>query len=131
MQTFTCYDIQSLVGATNATPSIEAGMHVQLQVPGLNHDVMATPFFAEADVYDLTFHRVDHPQGGIVKTYMDGVLINTWDGYDAVGGTAHTITVPNITLTTGEHLITFEVDGKNGASGGYLAIHGWWSLVSH
>jgi hypothetical protein len=97
------------------------------QSAAANGDVRQANFAADAGYYDLVMHRVKTDNAGIVETRLNGVLVDTTDGYSAATVDT-TITIPNITLLPGENVITWTVNGKNGASFGYRHYMGFWHL---
>lgn len=79
-----------------------------------------------ADTYTLSLRALKTSASGILKIYIDDVLVATFDLY-AASNTASTETQASITLTAGWHEIRGVVDSKNASSSDYEAR--WAKLI--
>ncbi len=90
-------------------------------------DSMTLSFEApKAGTYDLSAILTKAPDYGIHTLSVDGELIGEpFDGYNSGNAGAAVVTERHdygqVELTEGTHALTFTVDGKNSASGGFFA----------
>lgn len=128
MQSFTPHDWTKIAGAalTEAVSSDEAYV---CNGSAANGDILQIRFSCLAGTYTLVQNTLGWTSAGIQETYIDGVLVDTTDLYNAGGILKETITVAGLVLTAGPHILETRINGKNASSGGYLAYHGACSLT--
>lgn len=83
-----------------------------------NGDTWAIDFYTPlATTYKFRTDFFKDSGSGILKIYIDDVLISTTDLYDAAGVLSSVTS--SVVLTVGTHRIKYKIDGKNASSSGY------------
>lgn len=111
------------------TYSFANGEPATLQTLPAIGDTRAADFYAPASAYDVNVTYNKGPNAGIVDVQIDGVSIGTIDLYDAVDTGNHTASFTDVAISTGRHLLTLGVTGKNAGSSNYFANLGFISIV--
>jgi len=78
--------------------------------------------------YKLTTSFRTGADQGIVKIYLDGVLIDTTDHYTAGDANGFDISASFSAPYAGIHTLRIKVDGKNGASSNYGCVLYSWGV---
>jgi hypothetical protein len=77
-----------------------------------------------AGTYRLDLNAMRHANGAIIMLYVDGVQIGVPAGYDLYNAAldpVNVVAVAGLVLTAGAHTLRIQVNGRNGASGGWAA----------
>ena len=80
-------------------------------------------FIPSAGTWSLTFNASKDANNGILKVFLNAVQIGVvpagYDLYAAALAPVNMVTIAGLVLTPGRKVLTFKIDGKNGASGGF------------
>jgi len=85
-------------------------------------DGFACRFRCPAGTYTLRFNAGKNTDGGIVKVYVDDAQVGDAGGYDTYSDPKDVLNIEEITgitLTAGEHVLKFVLDGQNPLSEAY------------